>query len=122
MNDETIQWCVLCHHPADAHEEIGPEGNRPCRSVGHSKGVPCRECRRLISAEHVAAVMRMREEGGEAFEVAWGAYTTTLDHVRRNFGDAWQAFFTDVHQSALASALIAYRETETPTGTRKRER
>jgi hypothetical protein len=106
---DPAQRCVLCHHREDQHD-TEPDGSRPCRSIGHPKGVPCQECRRLTSPEHVEAIMTMREDASDAFETAWSAYKTTLDHVRKEIGPGWQAFFTDVHQAALASALIAYRE------------
>lgn len=107
------QRCTLCGHREDQHDTL-PDGSRPCRSIGHSKGLTCRECRRLTSTEHVNAVMEMRGESTEAFQVAWAAYSATLDHVRKEIGSGWQAFFTDVHQSALASALIAYQEQQHP--------
>lgn len=101
--------CVLCGHLNTLHNDE-PDGTRPCRSIGHPKGLTCRECMRLTSAEHVDAIMRMREEEDPAFEEAWASYRVTLDHVRNEIGEGWQAFFTDVHQAALASALIAYRK------------
>jgi hypothetical protein len=101
--------CTLCHHREDQHETL-PDGTRPCRSIGHPKGLTCTECRRLTSAEHVDAVMELRSTDDDAFEEAWGAYYATLNHVRNEIGPGWQAFFTDVHQSALASAVLALRE------------
>jgi hypothetical protein len=103
--------CTLCGHREDQHD-TEPDGSRPCRSIGHPKGVPCAECRRLVSAEHVQAVMALREADDESFEAAWAAYHVTLDHVRREIGPGWTAFFTDVHQSALASAVLTLRAQE----------
>lgn len=100
--------CTLCTHREDQHDVL-PDGTRPCRSVGHEKGLTCAACRRLTGPQHVEAVMELREEPDDAFEEAWAAYYATLNHVRDQIGPGWQAFFSDVHQSALASAIIAYR-------------
>ncbi|MEU2426929.1 hypothetical protein ABZ619_38955 [Streptomyces sp. NPDC007851] len=100
--------CIGCSHREDQHDTL-PDGTRPCRSIGHSKGLTCAECRRLISAGHVQAVMELRGADDDAFQEAWAAYHTTLDHVRKELGSSWTAFFTDVHQSALASAVLTLR-------------
>lgn len=102
--------CPLCSHPAEVHD-AAPDGRRPCRSVGHPDGVPCAECRRLVSAERHGELMGVRD-GGLPFDAAWSAYTAVYDNARQAFGDSWQSFFTDIHQSALASALIAYQEAQ----------
>lgn len=103
--------CTLCRHREDQHETL-PDGTRPCRSIGHEKGLTCTECRRLIGAEHFEAVMALRDEPDDQFEVAWAAYYATFNHARDEIGPGWQAFFTDVHQSAVASAILAYRAEE----------
>lgn len=100
--------CSLCHHREDEHETL-PNGSRPCRSIGHAKGLTCRECRRLTEAEHVEAVMGLRDEPDDAFTTAWAAYYATLNHARDQIGSGWQAFFSDVHQSAVASAVLTLR-------------
>ena len=100
--------CWACGHLVDVHDVDPETGYRPCRNVGHPKGVPCAECRRLIAPEHIAAIVAMRQSEGPAFKTAYGAFTVTYEHVREQFGDAWQAFFTDIHESAVASALIEY--------------
>jgi hypothetical protein len=105
--------CTLCSHREDQHDTL-PDGTRPCRSIGHEKGLTCAECRRLTSREHVDAVMALRGEPDDAFTAAWAAYYATLDHVRKEIGPGWQAFFTDVHQSALASAVLVLREQAGP--------
>jgi hypothetical protein len=105
--------CVLCTHPFSAHGTM-PDGTRPCRSVGHPDGLNCEECKRLTSPEYVQQIMAMREEHSPAFAAAWAAYSTTLDHVRHEIGAGWQAFFTDVHQAALASGLIEYTAPRRP--------
>lgn len=107
--DPAAATCVLCNHREDQHETL-PDGSSPCRSVGHAKGLTCAECRRLTGDEHVSAIMALRSDPDEAFEVAWAAYHATLDHVRHEIGAEWMAFFTDVHQSALASAVLVLRE------------
>ncbi|NUR01337.1 MAG: hypothetical protein HOY79_33875 [Streptomyces sp.] len=107
--------CVICNHREDQHDTL-PDGTRPCRSIGHEKGLTCRECMRLISAEHVDAVMALRGADDDAFAEAWGAYYATLNHVRNEIGPGWQAFFTDVHQSALASAVLTLRERQRRAG------
>lgn len=109
--------CRLCHHREDQHETL-PDGTRPCRSIGHEKGLTCTECRRLIGAEHFEAVMALRDEPDDEFEVAWAAYYATFNHARDEIGPGWQAFFTDVHQSALASALVVLREQQGDIGER----
>lgn len=100
--------CTLCMHREDQHDTL-PDGTRPCRSIGHEKGLTCAECRRLIGDEHFEALMRLRGEDDDAFTDAWAAYYVTLNHVRDQIGPGWQAFFSDVHQSALASAVITLR-------------
>jgi hypothetical protein len=95
----------------ESHEE-DENGLRPCRSVGHPKGMPCTECWAMTTQEYVATIMERRgalydhPDGPDAS--AWAAYHLTLDHVRHQIGPGWQAFFTDVHQAAVISALIAY--------------
>jgi hypothetical protein len=103
--------CIGCGHAQDQHDTL-PDGTRTCRSIGHPQGLTCHECQRLTSPEHVEQIMQLRHADDPAFEQAWAAYSATLSHVRNEIGDGWQAFFTDVHQSALASALIAYREAQ----------
>jgi len=49
------------------------------------------------------------ERDTDRFPTAWGAYKVTLDDAQNAFGDSAPAFFSDIHQSALASALITYR-------------
>jgi len=107
--------CSLCSHREDEHETL-PDGSRPCRSIGHEKGLTCRECIRLTGPEHVEAVMALRGADDEAFRVAWAAYYATLNHVRDQIGPGWQAFFSDVHQSALASAVLVLREQQAQAG------
>lgn len=99
--------CWMCGHPAESHD-LQPDGNRPCRSPGHPKGVPCADCRALLTPEYRERVQEQRD--GDAFEAAWNAYNVTLQDARQAFGEHAPVFFTDIHQSALASALIAYRE------------
>lgn len=53
------------------------------------------------------------ERDADWFQTVWGAYTVTLADARHAFGDSAAAFFSDIHQSALASALIAYRKQQT---------
>ncbi|MFI5814943.1 hypothetical protein ACIA7S_28790 [Streptomyces sp. NPDC051643] len=105
--------CSLCGHREDQHD-TEPDGTRPCRTIGHPKGVPCAECRRLTDTAHFEDLMAMRDSG-DAFDEAWAAYRVTFDHVRDQIGPGWPAFFTDVHQSALASALVVLRQQ--PEGT-----
>lgn len=100
--------CSLCGHREDQHETL-PDGTRPCRSIGHPKGLTCRECQRLISPEYVESLQELRAADDAAFEEAWSAYRVTLDHARDQVGPGWAAFFTDVHQSALASAVLTLR-------------
>ena len=100
--------CSLCNHREDQHETL-PDGTRPCRSIGHPEGLTCRECQRLISPEYVDSLQALRAAGDAAFEDAWNAYRVTLDHARDQIGPGWTAFFTDVHQSALASAVLTLR-------------
>jgi hypothetical protein len=98
--------CTLCGHPADAHPQLA-DGTRPCRSVGHPNGLTCTECIRITSPEHVQRI----QEARDMIDPAWAAFKVTLDHARTEIGPGWQAFFTDVYQSALASAIIAHEET-----------
>lgn len=107
--------CTLCGHPHDAHDAL-PDGTRPCRSIGHPKGLTCRTCKQLTSAEHVEAIMSLRADPPPAFTAAWADYRATLDHVRQEIGEGWQAFFTDVHQAALASAFLAWQQTTAHPG------
>uniref|UniRef100_UPI003F497823 hypothetical protein n=1 Tax=Streptomyces sp. CA-141956 TaxID=3240051 RepID=UPI003F497823 len=99
--------CWMCSHPVEEHD-LQPDGTRPCRTPGHPKGVPCAGCRALLTDEHRAAVQDEREN--DAFTAAWGAYMVTLQDAQNAFGDSAPAFFSDIHGSALASALIAYRK------------
>lgn len=101
------QTCTLCDHPAEAHPQQ-PDGTRPCRSVGHPNGLTCTECIRITSPEHVRRI----QEARDGIDEAWAAFKVTLDHARNEIGPGWQAFFTDVYQSALASAIIAQEETK----------
>ena len=99
--------CSLCYHPAESHPQDA-HGNRPCRSIGHPDGVPCTDCQAMLTPDYRGRVADERDSA--AFEQAYAAYLVTLADVRLAFGNAADAFFTDVHQSALASALIAYRK------------
>lgn len=109
--DTGFTHCILCGHPVDAHPEDG-QGMRPCRSVGHPKGMNCTECVRLIDGDAVAAVVERRERIYADMDSpdarAWAAFNATREHVRYQIGEGWQAFYVDIHQSALASALIEY--------------
>ncbi|OKI16572.1 hypothetical protein [Streptomyces sp. CB03911] len=105
MSSETM--CIGCGHHPDQHEQM-PDGTRPCRSIGHPAGVPCAECRRLTEAQHLERIQEMRADDTGAFEAAWASYKVTYDHARQEIGPGWQAYFTDHHQSALASALLAF--------------
>lgn len=107
MDDEPRTHCLLCYHPAESHP-ADADGNRPCRNVGHPDGVPCQDCQAMLTPEYRDQVGAERDT--DAFEQAYAAYLVTLADIRRAFGPAADAFFTDVHQSALASALIAYRK------------
>jgi len=98
--------CSMCRHAASEHDVDPETGFRPCRSIGHPEGLTCEECRRLTSPAHVEAVMVMR--GDPLLKVAFGAYLATRAHVNDQLGEAAPAFFTDVHESAVASALIEY--------------
>ena len=99
--------CTLCYHPAESHS-TDEHGNRPCRSIDHPNGTPCQDCQKMLTAAYRDRVGAERET--PHFEQAWAAYLVTLADIQRAFGPSAPAFFTDVHQSALASALIAYRE------------
>ncbi|MEU6979623.1 hypothetical protein [Streptomyces sp. NPDC046371] len=99
--------CWACTHPVEAHD-LQPDGTRPCRSIGHHEGIPCADCRALLTPQYRAAVQEERENG--SFNAAWGAYMVTFQDARNAYGEGAPAFFTDIHQSALASALIAYRK------------
>ncbi|MFF6844637.1 hypothetical protein ACFY8X_38605 [Streptomyces tanashiensis] len=107
MTDEAPTHCWACSHPVEAHD-IQPDGTRPCRTPGHHKGVPCAGCRALLTDEHRADIQDEREN--DSFATAWGAYMVTLQDARNAFGEHAAAMFSDIHQSALASALIAYRK------------
>ncbi|MBM9509937.1 hypothetical protein [Actinacidiphila acididurans] len=100
--------CTLCGHHADQHN-LNADGYRPCRSAGHPDGLNCRECIRLTSGDHLEQLIALRNSDDPAFTAAWSAFTVTRDHARHEIGDGWQAFYTDVHQSALASAILTYR-------------
>lgn len=100
--------CNLCGHHAD-HHNVDANGYRPCRTVGHPDGLNCRECMRITSPEFVERVMALRHSDDPAFAAAWSAFYLTRDHARHEIGDGWEAFFSDVHKAALASALIAYQ-------------
>ncbi|MEU5322964.1 hypothetical protein AB0G67_40370 [Streptomyces sp. NPDC021056] len=102
--------CYSCGHPWDAHD-TRPDGNRSCRSVGHTDGVSCAGCRAMLTTEYRDKVQQERD--ADWFQAVWGAYTVILADARHAFGDSAPAFFSDIHQSALASALIAYREKAT---------
>lgn len=110
MTEQAPTDCYSCSHPWTAHD-LNPDGSRSCRTVGHPKGVPCADCRALLTPEHREQIQDERD--AEAFQAAWGAYKVTLYDARDAFGDSAPAFFTDIHQSALASALIAYRKQTT---------
>ena len=107
MTDESRTHCLLCYHPTESHP-VDADGNRPCRNVGHPDGVPCLDCQAMLTPEYRDQVGAERDT--EAFEQAYAAYLVILADIRHAFGPAADAFFTDVHQSALASALIAYRK------------
>lgn len=107
QQQETSTHCFMCGHPIDSHD-LQPDGNRPCRSPGHPKGVPCADCRALLTSEYRAKIQDERET--EPFQDAWNAYYVTLQDAREAFGEHAPVCFTDIHQSALASALIAYRK------------
>lgn len=107
MTDEPRTHCLLCYHPLTSHPQDA-DGNRPCRSIDHPEGVPCHDCQDMLTTEYRSRVADERDTA--AFEQAYAAYLVTLADVQRAFGDAAWAYFTDVHQSALASALIAYRK------------
>jgi hypothetical protein len=62
--------------------------------------------------------MALRHADDPVFEAAWDAYRATRDHVRKEIGQGWQAFFTDVHQSALASAVLVLRKHESVSALR----
>ncbi|MFF8610877.1 hypothetical protein ACF06X_33765 [Streptomyces sp. NPDC015346] len=107
MTDEAPTHCWACSHPVEDHE-LQPDGTRPCRTPGHPNGVPCAGCRALLTPEHRAAIQEEREN--DSFEAAWGAYNVTLVDAQKAFGEHAPFYFSDIHQSALASALIAYRK------------
>lgn len=108
MTDQApITHCWLCGHRVESHD-LQPDGTRPCRSPGHPKGVPCADCRALLTSEYRERVQAERD--GDAFEAAWNAYNVTREDAQHAFGKHAPVFFTDIHQCALASALIAYRE------------
>lgn len=99
--------CVLCHHPVGSHDP-GPDGVRPCRQPGHPDGVPCADCRALLSDEYRNRVLA--EQDSEEFEKAWSAFCVTYADAEHSFGAASRAHWSAIHQAALASALIAVRE------------
>jgi len=99
--------CYSCGHPWASHD-IRADGHRSCRSVGHSEGVSCADCRTLLTDDYREQLQS--ERGADWFQAVWGAYTVTLADARHAFGDSAPAFFSDIHQSAVASALIAYRQ------------
>lgn len=114
----TRTHCWACGHPVEAHDP-DEAGLRPCRTPGHPKGLPCAECRRLTSTENRDALQEYRtnfddETGPHAR--AWSAYRVTLQDARQAFGESADAFFTDIHQSALTSALIEYDRAKTEAG------
>ena len=39
---------------------------------------------------------------------AWAAFHIVRSWAQHEFGESWQAFYTDIHQSALVAALIEY--------------
>ncbi|MET8746379.1 hypothetical protein [Streptomyces sp. NPDC004728] len=106
MSETETSHCFMCGHPADSHDPR-PDGTRPCRSPHHPDGVPCADCRAMLTDEYRAKVQD--ERAADGFEAAWAAFTVTRDDAMHFFGDSAPAFFSDIHQSALASALIAYR-------------
>lgn len=106
--DQPRTHCTMCGHPVEAHDQDA-DGNRPCRSPGHPKGVPCSDCRALLTDEYRHRIQDEREEPG--FEQAWNAFLITREDAAHSFGRNAPAFFTDIHEAALASALIHYRET-----------
>lgn len=110
MTEQPEVWthCFMCGHPVEAHDR-DDDGNRPCRSPGHPKGVPCSDCRALLTTEYREHVQDVREEPG--FDEAWNAFLITRGDAQHQFGEHAPAFFTDIYQSALASALIHYRQT-----------
>lgn len=107
MTEQAPSHCYSCGHPWDSHEQ-NPDGTRSCRSVGHPKGIPCSDCRAMLTTEYRAQLQDERD--ADWFRAVWGAYTVTLSDARNAFGTSAPAFFSDIHQSALASALIAYRQ------------
>ncbi|MCL8016893.1 hypothetical protein [Streptomyces sp. AS02] len=107
QQEEQPRLCYSCGHPWDAHD-TRDDGHRSCRSVGHQDGVSCADCRAMLTTEYREQLQD--ERGADWFQAVWGAYTVTLADARHAFGDSAPAFFSDIHQSALASALIAYRK------------
>lgn len=107
MTEEPPTHCWMCSHPVEQHD-LQPDGTRPCRSPGHPNGIPCAGCRALLTPEHRTAIQDEREK--DFFETAWGAYMVTLQDAQNAFGKHAPVFFSDIHQAALASALIAYRK------------
>lgn len=104
---ETRTHCFMCGHPWDSHDP-NPDGTRSCRSPSHPNGVPCADCRAMLTSEYRECVQEERD--GAAFEAAWNAFMVTREDARNAFGEHAPVFFTDINQSALASALIAYRK------------
>lgn len=110
MPDTPATHCFMCGHPVESHDPRA-DGTRPCRSPHHPDGVPCADCRVMLTDEYRAAVQDQRD--ADEFEAAWAAFTVTRADAQHFFGDSAPAFFSDIHQSALASALIAYRAATT---------
>lgn len=107
--EDLPERCGMCRHPVSSHDVDPETGFRPCRSVGHSKGLPCADCRRLTSPEHVEAIMKLRGGSDPFFTAAYGAFSVTEDHARQQIGVGWQAHHTAMYESAVASALLEIR-------------
>jgi hypothetical protein len=62
MTEQPEVWthCFMCGHPVEAHDR-NDDGNRPCRSPGHPKGVPCSGCRALLTTEYRERIQDVRE-------------------------------------------------------------
>ncbi|MCI3279139.1 hypothetical protein [Streptomyces cylindrosporus] len=107
QQQEQPRICYSCGHPWDSHD-TNADGHRSCRSVSHPSGVSCADCRTMLTTEYREQLQDERDADG--FQAVWGAYKVTLDDARHAFGASAPAFFSDIHQSAVASALIAYRK------------
>jgi hypothetical protein len=107
LTKQPYTHCIACSHPAESHD-LQPDGTRPCRSPRHPAGVPCADCRALLTPEHRDAIQDERDN--DSFEAVWAAYYVTLQDAQNAFGKHAAAYFSDIHQSALASALITYRK------------